>query len=88
MELKAVIPHLREMLLGTIAETVQKLGPLPNQTGGYVRTVLASENPVEYMALGCFLEDSIKQGNYTPLLDGMEQAHAYRRREEAFSRTT
>ena len=66
---------MKEALAITVQNTIAKLGLIPNETGDFVREVMSFESDnslVEIPALGCYLGECVKVGNYKPLLKGMK----------------
>lgn len=72
---------MREILLNAIAITLQntiaKLGPIPDRHGHWIKADLENADPVMLPALGCYLEECIKEGNYDALEKASEARASY-----------
>ena len=66
--------QLKTMLETTLSWGVQKLGPMPDDCGDKVRKILASDDQAALLALGCSLDDCIKEhGNWNNLKDLLDK---------------
>ena len=62
-----MIAEFKNQLAITIQNTIALLGFMPNESGSFVKEVLKSTEPKEYIAMGLCLEDCQKVGSYEPL---------------------
>lgn len=62
---------LSEQIAVTVQNAIAKLGLIPNECGDHVRNIIGGEDLSAVMALGCYLEDCIKEGNYNQLEKGL-----------------
>ena len=56
--------NILNMIAITLQNTITKLGPMPNELGEEVNQVLESGDTIRVIALGCKLDDCIKNGKY------------------------
>lgn len=63
----SVPPMMRNMIAITLQTTISKIGFLPDQYGDMVKSIIAGDDSAAVLALGCYLEDCEKDGNYEPL---------------------
>lgn len=55
------------MIAVTVQNTIAKLGFMPDDCGDKVKKIMASDDPIAVMALGCMLDDCIKENSYDSL---------------------
>jgi len=76
---------LRNFIAMTIENTMEKLGPIPGKHGDLVKSIMSSgdeDNVPKIFALGCYMEDCEKVGNYDPLDDFQKELDELRNRGE------
>lgn len=55
----------------TLSRAVQTLGPMPDECGTGVKKILVEDDFAAIMSLGCYLEDSIRNKDYSFLTKGL-----------------
>ena len=66
------IKHLlRNRIAMTIQNTMAVLGPLPDETGDWIRALIREADICKIPALGCYLEECEKAKSYAPLRNAM-----------------
>jgi len=60
---------LQNMIAITLQTTIGKLGPVPNKHGDLIKSIIGNpeKDLPRTLALGCYLDECQKTGNYTPL---------------------
>jgi len=59
---------LKNMLAMTLTNTVAKLGFIPDcECGDKIKRIMRAEDDASIIALGCILDDCVKEGSYDSL---------------------
>lgn len=66
-----MLEQIKNMLAITLQTCVTTVGLMPEDCGDAVKAVLATDDDVALIALGCYLDECIELHSYTPLRDGL-----------------
>lgn len=73
-----MIQMLKDRLAITLSATVQSLGPMPDEVGERVKTILSGTDDCALLALGCYMDDARKAKDYTILEKGVGKIPPFR----------
>ena len=62
---------MMNMISITLQTTIAELGFLPDETGDKVKRIIAKEDAILIMVLGCALDACRKEKSYQPLLKNL-----------------
>ena len=65
------IRKMKDMMGITLTVTVGQLGPMPDDEGSAVKKILAEDDHIAIMALGCYLDECRSDGSYVRLTEGI-----------------